>query len=652
WIKGSASMEAIVSELGAAHSESKSYNPAMWAQQIKNSLSDQGSFQEGSFEELITRCTSLSQWDVAVNFLRMLGLIQLVTKCQSKFAALAAGGTIYILVMVAGLELRTTVGSMVGDSSWQLGNALRQPDPSKHYSQNYCTIAQHTCHRYRHWKMPTLQEREVDLVWTEEQWGYAEHAVKMYDVDQLVQYLEGLYADGTKSPSNVYIHIPNSLIRGHQLELHNDDGTLMAYICGTMPSSIRDSLLQQLLLAFEDENLLVDRDTSQDSNNSFEFTPYVSVETALNQDLYELVKVIFGDLFQWIQKNICRILHEFLPKEYDLLEASTHIIPGNHHSPVLPFLLLVFNLNVTTKGHRDGKDKHFCLVLPIGVFVGGELVMMETGLVVEVLQGDFIIFPSANITHFNLHYQGRRASAKSKANSKGAQEHLNTVQQGNLYISHYICNANSTAYLSVASRKCTQDMLAAEDEEQQEDNDDLDDLDDLDDSRIALSQKRARQLPDTLDDEEEELGRLMQDDMEKQAKTGKKARHNGHGKCSCAQLRGELVSKAHHKTSSSYNIPGNMSPSALSETIQWILKNDAFLYDKLDLANKTFDRKTPFCNQLFKDLFITQWFGARGEAWRFTDEFRKVPDSILALIATVVCCLSISIHILTFLCLD
>ncbi|KAG1818570.1 uncharacterized protein BJ212DRAFT_1221380, partial [Suillus subaureus] len=37
-------------------------------------------------------------------------------------------GTIYILVMVAGLELRTTVGSMVGNSPWQLGSALRQPD--------------------------------------------------------------------------------------------------------------------------------------------------------------------------------------------------------------------------------------------------------------------------------------------------------------------------------------------------------------------------------------------------------------------------------------------------------------------------------------------------------------------------------------------
>lgn len=71
--------------------------------------------------------------------------------------------------------------------------------------------------------------------------------------------------------------------------------------------------------------------------------------------------------------------------------------------------------------------------------------------------------------------------------------------------------ANLTAYLFVASRKRTQDMLAAEDNTQQDDEDVHD----------ALSQKRACQLPDTLDDEEDELGRLMQDAMEEQAKTGK-----------------------------------------------------------------------------------------------------------------------------------
>jgi len=63
----------------------------------------------------------------------------------------------------------------------------------------------------------------------------------------------------------------------------------------------------------------------------------------------------------------------------------------------------VFNLNAVTKGHWDSGDLDFCLVLPIGKFQGGQLVLKELGLVVELWQGDFIMFQSAKVTHFNTH---------------------------------------------------------------------------------------------------------------------------------------------------------------------------------------------------------------------------------------------------------
>lgn len=75
-----------------------------------------------------------------------------------------------------------------------------------------------------------------------------------------------------------------------------------------------------------------------------------------------------------------------------------------------PFLSLILNLNVMTEAHRDMFDKDFCLVLPLGEFAGGALVMFEQGLVLETRCGDFVIFRSADSTHFNLHYEGRRAS--------------------------------------------------------------------------------------------------------------------------------------------------------------------------------------------------------------------------------------------------
>jgi hypothetical protein len=86
------------------------------------------------------------------------------------------------------------------------------------------------------------------------------------------------------------------------------------------------------------------------------------------------------------------------------------ILPGKPDSPVAPFLSLVLNVNVRTLSHVDGKDFMLCLILVIGEFTGGGLVFAEQGLVVEARNGDFIAFHSGSTTHFNLKYQGERAS--------------------------------------------------------------------------------------------------------------------------------------------------------------------------------------------------------------------------------------------------
>lgn len=85
-------------------------------------------------------------------------------------------------------------------------------------------------------------------------------------------------------------------------------------------------------------------------------------------------------------------------------------MPGNDQAIGAPFIGLVINVNVVTAAHRDSKDEAVCLVLVIGDFDGGELVLYEPGLVIPLVNGDFTIFPSCALTHFNLHYKGRRAS--------------------------------------------------------------------------------------------------------------------------------------------------------------------------------------------------------------------------------------------------
>ncbi|KAF8421538.1 hypothetical protein L210DRAFT_3572568 [Boletus edulis BED1] len=50
----------------------------------------------------------------------------------SKFAALAGGGSAYILILIAGLGLRVSIGSLPGDTPWALANILRAPTEARH----------------------------------------------------------------------------------------------------------------------------------------------------------------------------------------------------------------------------------------------------------------------------------------------------------------------------------------------------------------------------------------------------------------------------------------------------------------------------------------------------------------------------------------
>ncbi|KAA1472866.1 hypothetical protein DENSPDRAFT_851206 [Dentipellis sp. KUC8613] len=89
---------------------------------------------------------------------------------------------------------------------------------------------------------------------------------------------------------------------------------------------------------------------------------------------------------------------------------DAEFLPGNAQSFIWPFLGWVVNVNIVAQAHRDGKDRHYCLVMPIGDFQGGELVLYEQGLVFQLRNGDFVVFESGKTTHFNLRYAGERSS--------------------------------------------------------------------------------------------------------------------------------------------------------------------------------------------------------------------------------------------------
>lgn len=99
-----------------------------------------------------------------------------------------------------------------------------------------------------------------------------------------------------------------------------------------------------------------------------------------------------------------------LSDEYKVLVKLVDILPNTKGSPVRPFLSLVVNINMYMVAHRDAKDFELCLVLAVGEFTGGGLVMREQELVAKLRNRDFAIFRSGETTHFNLDYLGRRAS--------------------------------------------------------------------------------------------------------------------------------------------------------------------------------------------------------------------------------------------------
>lgn len=110
-----------------------------------------------------------------------------------------------------------------------------------------------------------------------------------------------------------------------------------------------------------------------------------------------------------------------LPDMFDQIQAYTSILPGRTSPPAYPFGGFVLNINIATTGHRDGMDLYACLVIPLGTYQHGELVLYEPGLVLPLRSGDGVIFPSCQISHFNMPYSGTRSSLVCHSDRAGME---------------------------------------------------------------------------------------------------------------------------------------------------------------------------------------------------------------------------------------
>ncbi|RDX40619.1 hypothetical protein OH76DRAFT_1365962 [Lentinus brumalis] len=149
--------------------------------------------------------------------------------------------------------------------------------------------------------------------------------------------------------------------------------------------------------------------------NYSQLVPYESKELQLHKPEYRNLCNCFQELFEWIEKK----LRSFFPGLFQKISILASTLPGNQDVPAYPFSGFVLNINVATRVHRDGKDLLACLVLPIGNFTGGDLVLYEPGLVLPLRLGDLVFFRSPEISHFNLHFCGVRASLVCHTDREG-----------------------------------------------------------------------------------------------------------------------------------------------------------------------------------------------------------------------------------------
>ncbi|EGN98094.1 hypothetical protein SERLA73DRAFT_153278 [Serpula lacrymans var. lacrymans S7.3] len=421
WLNSGENVNAIIATLSSAHWDSDVHNPSVWIDSVKSAIEGTGD----KMSEYVILSLALNS--VPDSLSTVFTVQKLPISPQSPANKLFKAGIQLAVNLLqspeAGLGLRVSISRMEDTLPWDLANFLRSPIPGTMEGNlimdHIIPTISRMCHLFpismaSMFSPLTFSEQQVaqefdctdiassnrffdsvifkpyspplsdsqDYLESPEDDGEDEHlTVQQKDVekekivihttyDQLLSQNKQFRAEHNCQANNVWMecereHVEkgnriNDLIccqlRGHYKEgmkIFND-----AYICIPM-----DAIPNQMI-------------------------PYISKDVKDNQKMFQSLKDIFKELFNWIHG----IMQTHLPEGCQMLEQIVSILPGNHNSPASPFLSLVIDINIQTKAHCDSKDQEFFLVLPIRTFRGATLVMVERGLVIELNHGDFAIF--------------------------------------------------------------------------------------------------------------------------------------------------------------------------------------------------------------------------------------------------------------------
>ncbi|TFY61612.1 hypothetical protein EVG20_g6987 [Dentipellis fragilis] len=287
--------------------------------------------------------------------------------------------------------------------------------------------------------------------WTEDRRKEAEKEKPCMSHKGLKARLRNRYdAKGVRKNPDSYIHIHRKLADERPLQLLDSNGKNLLLWDATMPEDLRDHTLAAVKAAMSAEEGHMNRidsrlrgkdgrmeslhfstynrmhtpgdDFPKDAypymvrryrgdeeirTNHNQMTPYASMDLVENQAIYNGLVMALKPMFEWLFETVKLNMPS---EEIEALEIIVERMPLSTTSPFHPWSSMVVNFRAITPAHRDWSDKNLCGVFALGEFEGGELVLYEPGLIIPMQSGDFVIFPSARTTHFNLHCKGSRMS--------------------------------------------------------------------------------------------------------------------------------------------------------------------------------------------------------------------------------------------------
>ncbi|KAJ6496818.1 hypothetical protein DFH09DRAFT_1103589 [Mycena vulgaris] len=265
--------------------------------------------------------------------------------------------------------------------------------------------------------------------------------------------VQTFYENGVKKPDS-YLLIDTKISEGNVLHFRGKNNKFLALVATNLKESIpnHETFIDQLAGVmvgeiFEDVSSRVDFSYlawhCSYYNRYAEQSVTIEQGTTAPKDTHpnfvrklERNKLTFRKERPWPPKKSSKIpkVKRFLPEEYLEIKIYVTKLPLNERSAAHPFGGFVINISARTDAHRDIFDKLFCIVIPFGRWKGGELCLYELGFVFRLHPWDMLVFPSCDITHFNLDFEGTRLSIVLHSDKSGDK----WVQTGNGWVARFV----------------------------------------------------------------------------------------------------------------------------------------------------------------------------------------------------------------------